>query len=103
MANPDARRARELVVIDIRAYHPSVRPSTVFKGFDALPVGGSLEALNDHDPQGLKRFFEMARPGTFAWEYLENGPEVWRVRISRIAPPREGEVDTTHLGCGCHH
>jgi uncharacterized protein (DUF2249 family) len=88
--------------IDIRALDPAVRPSTVFRAFDALEVGGSVEALNDHDPLGLRKFFEAARPGTFTWEYLQSGPDLWKVRVTRTAPPKVGEMDTKGLGCGCH-
>ena len=91
------------MLIDIRTLHPSVRPATVFKAFDALEVGEQFEIANDHDPMGVSRLFEVMRPNTYSWEYLESGPEVWRVRIGRIAPPAANEPDTTQLSCGCHH
>lgn len=31
----------------------------------------------------LRREFEAAYPGVFTWNYLESGPELWRVRIGR--------------------
>jgi uncharacterized protein (DUF2249 family) len=25
------------------------------------------------------------QPGRFAWDYLESGPEVWRVRVTKLS------------------
>lgn len=88
--------------IDIRTIDPAVRPATVFKAFDALAVGESVEIVNDHDPVGLRGFFHSFRPGTYSWEATENGPELWKARITRTAPGKGDEPDTSALGCGCH-
>lgn len=37
--------------------------------------------VNDHDPLPLYYQFSCEQQGHFHWEYLEQGPEVWRVRI----------------------
>ena len=39
--------------------------------------------VNDHDPRPLRYQFKHEREGLFGWEYLEEGPTVWKVRISR--------------------
>jgi len=39
--------------------------------------------VNDHDPKPLWYQFEAEYAGAFAWDYLEQGPEVWRVRVGR--------------------
>lgn len=39
--------------------------------------------VNDHDPKPLTSQFESKHRGQFTWEYLEQGPEVWRVEIGR--------------------
>jgi uncharacterized protein (DUF2249 family) len=41
--------------------------------------------VNDHDPKPLWYRFEAEHAGAYAWDYLEQGPEVWRVRIGRPA------------------
>ncbi|MDF2487044.1 MAG: hypothetical protein K0R46_3212, partial [Herbinix sp.] len=51
---------------------------------EALQPGEIMELINDHDPRPLHYQFIMERPNTFAWEYLEEGPEVWRVAITKI-------------------
>ena len=92
------------MVLDVRTLPHGQRPSTVFSVFDLLGAGESFDLLNDHDPAPLGRKFEVMRPETFAWDYVESGPEVWRVRITRIAPHREGEVDASQVGCSaCGH
>jgi uncharacterized protein (DUF2249 family) len=77
--------ANDLSVLDVRSIPPVRRHSLIFETFAALPVGGSFELVNDHDPKPLYYQFAAERTGTFSWEYLESGPEVWRVRIGRLA------------------
>jgi uncharacterized protein (DUF2249 family) len=40
--------------------------------------------VNDHDPRPLRYQFEAEHAGRYSWDYLEAGPEVWRVRIGRL-------------------
>ncbi|MDL5034067.1 DUF2249 domain-containing protein [Pelomonas sp. APW6] len=62
---------------------PQERHPTLFSAFEALPVGGSFELSNDHNPEPLRRQFQVLWPDQFAWDALESGPELWKVRISR--------------------
>jgi hypothetical protein len=41
--------------------------------------------VDDHDPKRLHGQFEAEHESSFTWEYLEQGPEVWRIRIGRPA------------------
>ena len=41
--------------------------------------------VNDHDPKPLYYHFKAEYDRTFKWDYLDQGPDVWRVRISRTA------------------
>lgn len=52
---------------------------------DGLAPGESFILVADHDPRGLHYMLDAERPGIVAWENLDEGPEVWRARISRIA------------------
>ena len=73
--------------LDIRSEPPANRHAVIFKRFDALAPGAGFVLVNDHDPKPL--YYQMAaeQPGTFTWDYLEEGPEVWRVRIGRAGAP----------------
>ncbi len=72
--------------IDIRALGPCVeRKAHVLAAFDGLAAGESLVVVNDHLPNGLRRHFDELRPGAFDWTLIENGPEVFRVEIRRLA------------------
>ena len=47
---------------------PQERHPTIFGAFEALPVGGFLELSNDHNPEPLRRQFQVLWPDQFAWE-----------------------------------
>lgn len=71
--------------LDIRAIPPRERHPLIFRTFDTLAPGASFVLVNDHAPTPLYYQFLHERPELFGWEYLEEGPETWRVRISRKA------------------
>lgn len=62
---------------------PRIRHQSIFEAFDALQSGEFLELSNDHDPKPLLYQFMMERADTYTWEYLENGPDQWRVAIGK--------------------
>jgi uncharacterized protein (DUF2249 family) len=72
------------VELDVRRIPPREKHPTIFQTFDGLDNGQSMMLINDHDPRPLRYQMMAERPDTFEWEYQEEGPEVWRVRISRI-------------------
>jgi len=69
--------------LDVREMLPRLRHPLIFQVFDSLPSGRSFIIINDHDPKPLHYQFQAERVGTFTWEYLEAGPETWRVRVTR--------------------
>ena len=69
--------------LDVRVIPPREKHPTIFHTFEALAPGESFILVNDHDPFPLRYQFEAERAGQFGWEYLEQGPQVWRVEISR--------------------
>ncbi len=70
-------------VLDVRALPPAQRHARIFETFDDLTDGSAFELVNDHDPKPLYYQLAAEQPGSFSWDYLEEGPEVWRVRIGR--------------------
>ena len=71
------------VQLDVRVIPPREKHPAIFQTFDALVPGESFILVNDHDPFPLRYQFEAERPDGFGWTYLEQGPSVWRVLISK--------------------
>ncbi len=71
--------------LDVRNVIPRDRHTLIFNSFMALKPGEEFVLINDHDPRPLYYQFEAEHTGQFSWSYLEEGPEVWRVRIGRTA------------------
>ena len=71
--------------LDIRVVPPREKHPTIFHTFDALGDGEGFVLINDHDPFPLRFQFEATRTGQFSWNYLEEGPVVWRVLIEKTA------------------
>ncbi|HEX5333863.1 MAG TPA: DUF2249 domain-containing protein [Cellulomonas sp.] len=73
-------------VVDVRTEIPRTRHELIFSTFATLPAGTAFVLVNDHDPKPLYYQLAAENPGEFTWEYLDEGPEVWRVRIGRTGP-----------------
>lgn len=71
--------------LDVRQITPPQKHPTIFQTFESLSPGQSFILINDHDPKPLYYQFANEHQGQFTWEYLEQGPEVWRVQIGRPA------------------
>ena len=69
--------------IDVRQLACEQRFALIFSTFGSLPAGQALELVNDHDPKPLRNVFDAKHPGGYAWDYLEQGPDVWRVAITK--------------------
>ena len=61
--------------------------------------------VNDHDPLPLYFQFSCEHSGRFRWDYLEQGPTVWRVRILKgehldpgFVPARKTAATSTSNG-----
>ena len=73
----------EIKQLDIRPVVPREKHPTIFSTFDALNPGETFQLINDHNPMPLYYQFNVERPDIFGWEFVEQGPEVWRVNISK--------------------
>jgi len=71
--------------VDVRAIIPRERHPMIFDAFHELAPGGAFLLVNDHDPKPLYYQFQAEPGGRFRWEALESGPEVWKVRIGKLA------------------
>lgn len=71
--------------LDVRAEPPVRRHGLIFDTYGKLGAGEGFVLVNDHDPKPLYYQFEAEHAGDFEWDYLEEGPTVWKVRIGRPA------------------
>lgn len=71
--------------LDVRQEIPARRHELIFDTYRALAAGENFVLVNDHDPKPLYYQFAAEHTDQFTWDYLEEGPEVWKVRIGRVA------------------
>lgn len=69
-------------VLDVRQIPHAIRHATVFGAFDAIGVGWSLIIIAPHAPMPL--LAQLADRAQIEWEFLEEGPEAWHVKITRV-------------------
>jgi uncharacterized protein (DUF2249 family) len=75
--------ANTTTTLDVRTIVPRERHPLIFGTFDKLAPGDAFLLVNDHDPKPLYYHFKAEMGDAFAWDYLESGPEVWKVRIAK--------------------
>lgn len=71
------------VQVDARMYQPRDKHRVIIEAFESLTTGEVMELINDHEPRPLFYQFQAEYTDQFSWEYSENGPEIWRVAITR--------------------
>jgi len=73
--------------LDVRTLAPRNKHPAIHELLRNLADGETLRLINDHDPRPLRFEIEADYPAAFQWEYLERGPEVWRVDIRKVGAP----------------
>ena len=71
--------------LDVRQVSHAQRHGLIFTAYRALAPGAGFVLVNGHDPRPLRYQFEAQYAGEYTWDYLEAGPDVWRVRIGRAS------------------
>lgn len=71
------------MVLDTRQIPHAIRHATIFDALGAVAPGFSLDLVANHNPLPLLAQLDEKHPGDFAVSYLEDGPEVWRLRFTR--------------------
>lgn len=79
-------------ILNVTLLEPRQKHPTIFDRFDELAEAESLTIHNDHDPKPLYYQLLGERGNIFVWEYLEQGPQWWKVRITKRIV---GEKDET--------
>ena len=69
--------------LDARAIPHAIRHATIFGALDTVRPGGGLVLIAPHDPLPLLAQIERRTPGLFAVDYLERGPQDWRLQFVR--------------------
>lgn len=77
-AKPEPKETLDVTKIEPKFKHP-----TIFQHFDALNPGESFIIDNDHDPKPLYYELLAERGNIFTWEYLQKGPEWYKVLIAK--------------------
>jgi len=71
-------------IVDARIYEPKDKHPKIFEAFNKLNKGEKMELLNDHDPKPLYYQMLAENQGQFEWEYLQEGPDLWKVSITKL-------------------
>jgi len=71
----------DLPVLDARAVPHAIRHATIFGALDSIGAGSGMVLVAPHDPLPLLEQVEQRSPGLFSIDYLERGPEAWRIRF----------------------
>jgi uncharacterized protein (DUF2249 family) len=89
-------------VMDVRPIPCSIKHGLILKTWRELPVGDHFILLNDHDPVPLRYQFEAEFPNAFTWDYLERGPEDFRVKLTKLQELPPPVASGQSYGCSAH-
>jgi uncharacterized protein (DUF2249 family) len=74
--------------LDARTIPHAIRHATIFGALDAVEPEAGLILVAPHDPLPLLHQVTQRSPGAFDVEYLERGPEAWRLLFTRTSAGR---------------
>lgn len=87
------RKEDEIFVLNAPMIEPRFKHEVIFQKFDSLEEGESFILLNDHDPKPLYYQLSATRGDIFNWEYLEKGPDDYRILITKkVLTPKAAPV-----------
>jgi uncharacterized protein (DUF2249 family) len=69
--------------LDTRTIPHAIRHATIFGALDGLRPESSLLLTANHDPVPLLAQLQQRAPGAFDVAYVERGPELWRLQLTR--------------------
>ena len=100
IAKNPTEESHDIQTLDVTQLEPRIKHPTVFKYFDALSAGEAFVIENDHDPKPLYYELLAERGNIFTWEYLEQGPEWFKVKIAKNPDektPQNGSIPEKDL------
>lgn len=69
--------------LDATAIPHAIRHATIFGALDSIQPGHGMVLAAPHDPKPLLDQLQQRAPGAFTIDYLQRGPEVWKLRFVR--------------------
>ncbi|MCB0507611.1 MAG: iron-sulfur cluster repair di-iron protein [Bacteroidetes bacterium] len=70
------------IILNIPAVEPHQKHGLIFHIYENLEPGETFIIHNDHDPKPLYYQLKEKHGDVFSWEYLNNGPQWWDIRIT---------------------
>ena len=70
--------------LDVVQIPHEIRHGAIHGALSTRDIGQAMIIIAPHNPLPLLREVE-ARDDTFALEYLQEGPDVWRIKFTRTA------------------
>ena len=78
----------QVVELDVRPVEPKDRFERIMGAYEGLAPDQVLALTVDHDPRCMYYTLQATRgAGAFTFDYLENGPETWRVMVRKRRLP----------------
>lgn len=82
-------------IINVQELEPQLRHQTIVNVFNTLKEGEHLIIHNNHDPKPVYHQLLNLRGNIFSWDYLQQGPDWWDIKVTRDVPiiPTETATD----------
>ncbi len=81
-----------LEILNVTLIEPKFKHPKIFEKFDSLSSGDGFIIDNDHDPKPLYYQLIGERGNVFTWEYFENGPDRWKVKITKLGDQQASDT-----------
>ena len=73
------------IILNIPAIAPQQKHALIFDVFENQKPGESFIIHNNHDPKPVYYQLQSMHGDVFTWEYLQEGPNWWDIRVSKKA------------------
>ena len=77
------------ITINVPDIEPRLKHQTIFQTFNHLAPGESMIIHNNHDPRPVYYQLQGIYGDVFTWEYLQEGPEWWDIRVTKANTQQE--------------
>lgn len=72
----------DLPELDVQLIPHEIRHATIFGALQGIRPGRGLVISATHNPVPLLRQLQEIQPGVFIAEYLQEGPEIWKIKFT---------------------